>query len=161
VKSFSKKIKSTIGNALKQGWSPSSVCWSTAWGLTIGLFPIYGVTTAVLGLIGLIWKLNHAIMQAFNYLIAPLKLLLIIPYIRFGEWMFQTDTPFRLSITEFTKRFKDAPSDTLAEFAMTFVYAMCGWLVSVPFWMLFSYFTMQALLKMGSATRKQVKEVSP
>ena len=155
-----RKIKLKILDALKQGWTPSAVCWSSAWGFTVGLFPIYGVTTGALGLIGLIWKLNHAIMQSFNYLIAPLKLILIIPYIRLGEWMFQTETPFSLSIPEFTRRFRAAPWDTLGEFAMTFLHAICGWLVSVPFWLGIVYFTMQALLKMGAATRKQIKEVS-
>ena len=158
MKKLFKKIKETIVNALKQGWSPSEVCWSGAWGLTIGLFPIYGVTTAALGVIGLIWKLNHAIMQAFNYLISPLKFLLIIPYIRLGEWLFQTDTPFALSLSEFTSRFKAAPGETLGEFAMTFVHAICGWVVTVPLWMAFTYFSLYSLIKMGDATRKHLQE---
>lgn len=157
MKSFIQKIRNTITGALKQGWSRSSVCWSTAWGVTIGLFPIYGVTTATLGLLGVVWKLNHAVMQAFNYLIAPLKFALIIPYIRLGEWLFQTDTPFRLSIPEFTRRFQAAPLDTLGEFAMTFVHAISAWALSVPIWLALSYFTMQILLKTGSATRSQLQ----
>jgi len=160
MKKLFRKLRGTVVNALKQGWKPSAVCWSGAWGLTIGLFPIYGVTTAVLGIIGWVWKMNHAVMQAFNYLASPLKFLLIIPYIRLGEWMFQTETPFSLSIPEFTRRFRAAPWDTLGEFAMTFLHAICGWLVSVPFWLGIVYFTMQALLKMGAATRKQMKEIS-
>ncbi|MDF3129200.1 DUF2062 domain-containing protein [Kiritimatiellaeota bacterium B1221] len=157
MKSFFRKIKNTVVGALKQGWSASAVCWSSAWGLTIGLFPIYGVTTATLGLIGLVWKLNHAIMQAFNYLISPLKFILIIPYIRLGEWVFQTDKPFRLSLPEFTRQFKASPLETLSEFAMTFVHAICGWALSAPVWMLVTYFTMMILLKTGSATRKQLQ----
>jgi uncharacterized protein (DUF2062 family) len=158
MKSIYQKLRATVLNALKQGWSADAVCWSGAWGLTIGLFPIYGVTTATLGLIGLIWKLNHAIMQAFNYLASPLKFLLIIPYIRLGEWLFQTDTPFALSIAEFSGHFKQAPMETLGEFAMTFVHAICGWLVTVPLWMAFTYFTLHLLIKMGAATRKQPQE---
>lgn len=160
VKSLYQKLKNTVVSALKQGWSADAVCWSGAWGLSIGLFPIYGVTTATLGIIGLIWKLNHAIMQAFNYLASPLKFLLIIPYIRLGEWLFRTDTPFALSIPEFTGRFKQAPLETLGEFAMTFVHAICGWLVTVPFWMALTYFTLYTLIRMGAATRNQLQESS-
>lgn len=124
----------------------------------MGLFPIYGITTAALGLIGLIWKLNHAVMQAFNYLVSPLKFLLIIPYIRFGEWLFQTDNPFALSLPEFTARFKSAPRETLSEFAMTFVHAICGWLVTVPLWMALTYYTLYLLIRMGDVTRKHLQE---
>lgn len=159
MKSLFRKLRNILIRALKQGWSPAAVCWSSAWGMTIGLFPIYGVTTAALGLIGLVWKLNHAVMQAFNYLASPLKFLLIIPYIRLGEWMFQTDTPFQLSIPEFTRHFHAAPLETLQEFAMTFLHAICGWLLSVPFWMAAIYFTMHFILKAGSATRKQLQEI--
>ncbi|MGA0334472.1 MAG: DUF2062 domain-containing protein [Kiritimatiellia bacterium] len=161
MKRFYHKMRNTVLNALRQGWSPEGVCWSGAWGLTIGLFPIYGVTTAALGLMGFVWKLNHSIMQAFNYASSPLKFILIIPYIRLGEWMFRTDTPFSLSIPEFTARFRAAPMQTLGEFAMTFVHAICGWAVSVPFWMALTYFSLHFLLKMGEATRKHLQESSP
>ncbi|WFB36419.1 DUF2062 domain-containing protein [Kiritimatiellota bacterium B12222] len=158
MKSLFLKLKTQILSALKQGWSPRKLCWSTAWGFTVGLFPIYGVTTATLGVIGYIWKLNHTIMQAFNYVVSPLKFLLILPYIRLGEWIFQPENPFRLSIPQFTRQFKQAPVETLNEFAMTFVHAMCGWLISVPLLMILSYFTMWVLLKTGKATRNQFQE---
>jgi uncharacterized protein (DUF2062 family) len=157
--SFFSKLRQSIVSALKQGWSPSSVCWSGAWGVTIGVFPIYGVTTVTLGAIGLIWKLNHAVLQGFNYLVSPLKLILILPYIRLGEWMFQTQNPFRLSIPEFTGRFQADPLQTLGEFGMTFVHAICGWLVSAPLWMLAIYGSLLLLLKTGKATRAQFQEV--
>lgn len=160
MKPFLRKLKATVVSALKQGWSAEAVCWSGAWGVTIGLFPIYGVTTATLGLMGLVWKLNHAIMQAFNYFIAPLKFIMIIPYIRLGEWLFQTGQPFSLSIPEFTARFKAAPLDTLGEFAMTFLHAICGWLVSVPLWLALTYFTLHILIRMGAATRQRQLETS-
>lgn len=152
------KLKATVVRALKQGWSPEAVCWSSAWGWTIGVFPIYGVTTVALGAIGWIWKLNHPILQAFNYLVAPLKFALIIPYIRFGEWMFRPETAFTLSIPEFSRRFKAAPMETLGEFAITFVHAICGWLVTAPFWMAAVFFTMKLLLRAGEATRTQIQE---
>ncbi|MDA3873371.1 MAG: DUF2062 domain-containing protein [Kiritimatiellae bacterium] len=159
MKTFFAKLRQRIVNALKQGWSPSAVCWSAGWGVTIGVFPIYGVTTAALAVIGWIWKLNHSILQGFNYLVTPLKFILIIPYIRLGEWMFQTQSPFRLSIPEFTRRFQAAPLQTLSEFAMTFVHAICGWLLSAPLWMLVIYVSMRILIKTGEVTRTQLQEI--
>ena len=148
----------TVVKALKQGWTPESVCWSSAWGWTVGLFPIYGVTTLALGVIGWVWKLNHSVLQAFNYLVSPLKFALIIPYIRLGEWMFRPEQAFTLSIPEFTRRFKAGPLETLGEFAMTFVHAICGWVVTVPIWMAVVFLTMKVLLRAGEETRAQIQE---
>jgi len=113
---------------------------------------------AILGLIGLIWKLNHPIMQSINYIISPLKFILIIPYIRLGELLFQVENPFSLSIPEFTKRFKDAPWETLAEFAATFLHAIVGWGVTVPILMAVSYFTTRFILRSGEAARDALSE---
>ena len=153
-----RKVKEAVLNALRQGWSPDAVSWSIAWAVTWGLFPIYGFTMAILGLIGLIWKLNHPIMQSINYIISPLKFILIIPYIRLGEVLFRVENPFSLSIPEFTKRFKDAPWETLAEFAATFLHAIVGWGVTVPILMAVSYFTTRFILRSGEAARDALSE---
>jgi hypothetical protein len=152
------KSKAAILGALKQGWSPNGVSWSAGWGFTWGLFPIYGCTTAILGVIGMIWKLNHPVMQSINYLIGPLKLILIIPYIRLGEWMFRPELPFSLSIPEFTLRFKDAPLQTLGEFAATFLHAIAGWAVTAPFLLASAYFITRLLLRTGEATKIAIAE---
>ncbi len=158
MKRIVQKVKETVTGALKQGWTPDEVCWSTAWGWTVGLFPIYGVTTVTLGVVGMVWKLNHSILQAFNYLVSPLKVALIIPYIRLGEWMFRTENPFRLSLAEFIRRFQAAPMETLGEFAMTFVHAIAGWAITVPLWMFGTFFIMKGMIRAGSAAKTQLQE---
>jgi len=159
MKSWFRKVKETVVSALKQGWSLREVCWSTAWGVTVGIFPIYGVTTAALGLMGVVWKLNHAVMQAFNYLVSPLKFALILPYIRLGEWMFRETDPFSLSVPEFARRFRDAPMETLGEFAMTFVHAISGWAVTLPIWLVAVYGVMYLVIRAGESTRAHIEEV--
>jgi hypothetical protein len=159
MKSLFSKLKETVFGALRQGWSADAICWSAAWGWTVGVFPIYGVTTVALGALGHLWKLNHSILQAFNYLVSPLKVALILPYVRLGEWMFRTEQPFVLSLSEFTLRFKAAPSATLQEFGMTFVHAICGWVVTVPLWMLVVFWGMRSGLRLREAAAGSLKEV--
>lgn len=152
------KVKQAVLNALRQGWSPDAVAWSVAWGFTWAVFPIYGVTTITLVLVGYIWKLNHPIMISLVYLLGPLKLLMIIPYIRLGEFLFRTDTPFSLSIPEFTLKFKDAPWQTLSDFAATFLHAIVGWAVTVPFLLGGAYVVSRMLLRTGEAARDAIAE---
>lgn len=125
--------KHILLRALKQGWSLEGLCWAAAWGFTIGIFPIYGVTTGALAAVGWIGKLNHAVLQGFNYLVAPLKVLLILPYVALGETLLFAEERFALSLSEFTLRFQNDPFGTLQQFGMVFLHAVVGWLVTFPF----------------------------
>ena len=124
--------KRLLLNALIQGWSVEGLSWAAAWGVTVGLFPIYGVTTGTLAAIGWLGKLNHAVLQGFNYMVAPLKVMLILPYIALGETLLLAENRFSLSLSEFTLRFQNDPSATLQQFGMTFVHAVVGWCVTFP-----------------------------
>ena len=77
------------------------------------------------------FRLNQPVVQAFNWVLGPLKIALIFPFLRLGEWLFQSE-PFTLSLTEFSKRFFGDWQTTTSEFAWTFVHAIVGWLVCVP-----------------------------
>jgi len=73
---------------LKQGTSPRALALSTTLGVLLGLFPILGTTTIAITVIALAFRLNLPLMMALSYLVYPLQLMLIIPLIRFGEWLF-------------------------------------------------------------------------
>jgi uncharacterized protein (DUF2062 family) len=70
---------------LKQGLAPRELALCLALGTGIGLFPVLGVSTPLLALVALVQRLNLAAIQLVNYLIYPLQLLLIIPFVRLGE----------------------------------------------------------------------------
>jgi hypothetical protein len=159
-KRIPQRLASICRRALGQGWSESKVAWSAAWGVTVGLFPIYGVTTATLAAVGWLAKLNHAVLQGFNYLVGPLKLALIFPYIRLGEWMFRPERAFTLSLVEFSQRFRDAPWETLRAFAWTFAHAVSGWLLSAPFIVLAVFALARLTLRGGRAARNLIVETS-
>ena len=151
-------MKSILLRALRQGWTPESVCRASAWGVTVGVFPIYGVTTAMLGVIGWLGKMNHAVLQAFNYLVAPVKLAMIIPSIRLGEFLFRESDPFLLSISEFTQRFQASPWETFTRFSMTFVHAIAGWGVMLPFWWFGTWLIMKCFVKTSQTASEIYRE---
>lgn len=70
---------------LRQGLAPRELALCLALGTGIGLFPVLGVSTPLLAVIALVGRLNLAAIQLVNYLIYPLQLLLIIPFVRLGE----------------------------------------------------------------------------
>ena len=70
---------------LKQGITPDKLALSLALGVVIGLVPILGVSTALCALAALAFRLNMPAIQLVNYLLSPVQLLLIIPFVRLGE----------------------------------------------------------------------------
>ncbi len=72
---------------LKQGISPDRLALCVAIGIVVGNIPILGLSTALCALIALVFRLNLAAMQLVQALMAPTQVLLIIPYVRLGEWL--------------------------------------------------------------------------
>ena len=70
---------------LQQVLAPRELALCLALGIGIGLFPVLGISTLLLAVIALVKRLNLAAIQLVNYLIYPLQLLLIIPFVRLGE----------------------------------------------------------------------------
>lgn len=141
------RLKTRLLALACEGWSRSSLAWGVAWGVTLGIFPILGVSTAACGLAALAGKLNQAVVQSANYLAAPLKLALILPCVRLGEMAWPTARPFSLSIDELQQLFVGAPLDTLRTFAVSFGHAVAGWLVLAPFVLLVTHTAVRILLR--------------
>ena len=125
------KFKALLGAQLTQGLSPGRCALSLASGLYIGVFPIMGLSTAGCAAAGTAFKLNHPILQAMNVSMTAVKLALIFPFLRLGEWMFRAE-PFTLNLVDFSRMYAAAPWETTREFAMTFVHVAAAWLVCAP-----------------------------
>lgn len=140
-----KKVKKVLHRELTNGLNLKDGSKAVATSFTFGVFPIMGFSTPLNTLAALIFRLNQPIIQAVNWVLGPLKLLLIIPFLRLGEWVFGAE-PFTLSLTEFSKIFFEDWWATTQEFAWTFVHAIVGWLVTVPLIYCAIYFLAKAIL---------------
>lgn len=132
MKRFGTGIRDALIAALQQGWTVKDASSSLAWGITVGLNPIYGTTTISCALIGWLGRLNHTLLQVGNYAVGFIKPFLVIPFIRLGEAVFQPAQRFTLSLTEFGVRFQNDPLATLGAFGATFLHAIVAWLLIAP-----------------------------
>jgi uncharacterized protein (DUF2062 family) len=69
--------------------APESISLSVALGLVFGVFPVFGFPTIFCALAALTLGLNLPAIQAVNYLAYPLQLILLVPFIRLGGWLFR------------------------------------------------------------------------
>lgn len=73
---------------LRQGVTPEKIALSIVFGVTLGVFPVLGSTTALCAIAALAFRLNLPAIQLVNYFVYPLQIALLIPFFRLGEKLF-------------------------------------------------------------------------
>ena len=82
------KQKATL--ALRQGISPTRLALTLALGFAIGCIPVVGIPTLLCAGLALALRLNLPAIQAANYAAFPMQLLLIVPFVRLGSWLYHS-----------------------------------------------------------------------
>jgi uncharacterized protein (DUF2062 family) len=78
-------IREQLRNQVLQGRDIHGLALAPSLGIVLGIIPLLGVSTALCALLAVLLRLNHLLIQAANYLVYPLQLILIFPFIRLGE----------------------------------------------------------------------------
>lgn len=81
-------VREKIVGFLKQGLTPRDLALTIALGSVIGVFPVLGMTTILCTLAAVTLRLNLPALQSINWAMAPLQLLLLIPFTHAGAWVF-------------------------------------------------------------------------
>jgi uncharacterized protein (DUF2062 family) len=87
-KFFERGLITPLINFLKQGLSPKKLALCVAFGVSLGIFPVIGITTILCTIAALSFRLNMPAIQLVNYFVSPLQLIFFIPFIRLGEYLF-------------------------------------------------------------------------
>jgi len=111
---------------LRMGASPQRLAWSIAVGLLIGINPLLGSTTLVCIAVAFLFRLNVPASQLANHLMYPLELLLLLPFLRLGTWVFHT-APVPFSPKTFYLEAKTRPLELVKELWMWEWHALLLW----------------------------------
>ncbi len=126
-----RKVLVPIKRALKNGISQRRLAISLALGITIGLFPFYGITTLLVGAVAWALRLDFLVMQAVHYIVSPIQIALFIPFFKAGNIFINQDVDFTAS--SFIALFKENFWHALREFWMINLGAILIWgLVALP-----------------------------
>ncbi|KAL0696157.1 hypothetical protein Bca4012_063337 [Brassica carinata] len=128
---FDKKITQPLVQILRRGAEPKQLAFSAALGITMGVFPICGVTVLLCGLaIALLGSVCHApTVMLFNFIATPIELSLMVPFLRLGEKLIG-GPHFPLTSDALKKVFTGQAS---REVFLSIGNALLGWLVATPF----------------------------
>jgi len=131
-KFYRERVVGLILAQLTQGVTPQKISLTIALGLTLGIFPILGATTALCAIAGVALKLNQPVIQLVNWLASPLQLALILIFVRLGEWIVRAQR-VSFSIPELFHKFRESPAKFMHAFGLTGLHGIIAWLVIAPF----------------------------
>ncbi len=147
-------IKAIFYDALRQGLTPRKLATTCALGIVIGLFPVFGTTTMICFGLAILFRLNIALIQLVNYLVAPLQVLFILPFIRIGTEWFELN-PFPYDTDQLIMLFKNDFFVLIKEAGLALLLGVGVWAtVSIPLF-LFLYFVFYFVFKRLPATNQR------
>lgn len=140
---------------LKQGTSPEKLAQTLGAGFVCSMFPLLGTTSVLNLLVGLRFRLNHPLLQTLNQLLAPVHLLMIVLYVRLGEWIWRAhDDPF--TIRDFVQTLRDASwSEFFDQFGWAALHAITAWAVTAPFFFVLIYFPFRRIFHAIAERRRK------
>ena len=147
-----RRVVAPIVALLTQGITPEKIALSLAFGIVLGSFPVLGSTTVLCAAAALIFQLNLPAIQLVNYLIYPVQLFLLVPFIRMGERLFRV-APLRLSLTQILTMVHADLRHAVATLWLAEVHAMSAWLlISLPAILLIYFLLSRALRQVSSSS---------
>lgn len=104
---------------------------SVALGVALGIFPLLGTTTILCVAAAILFGLNLPAIQLINYFASPLQLLFLIPFIRFGELLFN-EVPLPLDVLQIITMLQSDAIGAVNFLWWTTMHAIVAWLLVGP-----------------------------
>ena len=117
---------------LRQGMSPHRLALCVAIGVVVGNIPILGISTILCAAIALAFRLNLPAIQVVQAAMAPTQVLLIIPFVRLGEWILRAP-PQLLSIKEGLALLARGAGHAIMVLWGAILHAGLAWIMVAPF----------------------------
>ena len=146
-----RRVVGPIVALLTQGITPEKIALSLAFGIVLGIFPVLGSTTILCAAAALIFRLNLPAIQLVNYLIYPLQLFFLLPFIRLGEMLFRA-APLQLSLAQMLAMARADLPHAVSTLWLAGVHAMSAWLLIGPPAILLLYFLLSRALRQVAAS---------
>jgi uncharacterized protein (DUF2062 family) len=130
IQFFERRLFQPLLGFLRQGITPQKLALTVALGVVCGLFPIVGSTTILCVVVALAFRLNMAVIQLINYFMAPVQLVLFIPFVQLGAWMFNTN-PLPYTVTEVVEIVMSEPLRGMEMFWVAALLGIATWALFV------------------------------
>jgi uncharacterized protein (DUF2062 family) len=140
------KVVEPIINLLKQGITPERIALSIAVGVALGVFPVLGSTTVLCAVAALLLRLNLPAIQIVNWLVYPLQIVLLLPFIRMGEAIYRA-SPLPLNTAQLLALVRAGAWAATKQLWRSGIHAITAWTLVAPLGALVIYSVLAPLLR--------------
>jgi uncharacterized protein (DUF2062 family) len=139
-------VREPLTALLTQGATPEKLAAAIAWSFVCSLFPFLGLTTFLNAGVGYWRKLNQPLMQALNYALSPLHLVMILAYVRLGETLWRAQGE-HFSLMDMLRSFNELSLGAFFQkFGWAGIHAFTAWALTAPVLYLVVYYPARAAL---------------
>jgi len=144
---WTRRVVDPLVAQLTQGVTPDKLAATLAVGSACSLLPFLGFTSLLNLGVGLWLRMNQPILQTFNQLLGPVQLVMIVVYVRVGEWFWRAQES-RFTITEVLRVFREADlGEFLQQFGWAGIHAFTAWAFTTPLLILALYHLLRPILR--------------
>lgn len=138
-----------IANVLKDGASADWLAWSISAGIALAIFPIFGTPWLLCLAVGPVLRISQPLLQGIAFLLWPIQLMLIMPFIHLGERIYSAPLITR-TLAELVASFFREPLAFFREFRWTYLHCTTAWLLVAPFVAGGCYLFLRPLIRRGA-----------
>jgi uncharacterized protein (DUF2062 family) len=131
---------------LKEGMSLRKISVCIALGVALGIFPVLGMTTLLCAVAAFVFRLNLPAIQAVNYIVYPLQLILLAPFYGTGSWLFKQPGGQMVGENLMYMLQNDFWGSLASLWDLT-LYAIFAWLILSPFLILLLYGALKPVIR--------------
>jgi hypothetical protein len=151
-----RKLFLPLAKTIRAGISAKKLSISLALGITVGLIPLYGVTTLLVGLIAVSLRLNFVAMQVAHYIVHPIQIALLVPFFKLGDAVIK-GSEVSFTVKQYIHLFQTDFGSALRELWLVNLSAVGIWLiVAIPLFVTL-YYVMTYTLKKYSLKLKYLR----
>jgi uncharacterized protein (DUF2062 family) len=145
-----RRVLGPLLELLRQGTSPNRLALCVAIGVVIGNIPILGVSTILCAALALTFRLNLPAIQLIQAAMAPTQLLLIIPFVRLGEWLLGAPRQ-AVSLEAGLAVMREGIGSTVVVLREVILHASFAWCLIAPLATLLLYGFLSPMFKKAAA----------
>jgi len=144
---WQRRIRDPLVALFTQGITADKVALMLSVGTACSLFPFLGFTSLLNLVVGLWLRLNQPLLQTLNQLLGPVQLVLIMVYIRLGEWLWQAPAG-QFTIGEMLRIFREVSvAEFLQRFGWAGLHAFTAWALTTPLLIAGVYYLVRPALR--------------
>ena len=139
LKLLEEKVLKPIRGLLSQGVTPKKMSQAAAAGFVLGMTPMLGVSTPLAVVVAGVFKLNQVAIQVANYAAYPSQIVMFVPFIRLGEWVFGLE-PAAINPSDITMMFSNDFQASVQHYGQSLLAGWFSWLIAaVPLALVISW----------------------